>query len=213
MTQTLHTFGDSFTFGHACREDCYFKGYLPYKKEGDDIWPNHLSKKLGMNVLNYGKNGFSNEQIFDSILENFHHIKENDLVVIGKTVHGRMAVPIDSEWLSIMSYADTGDEWKTHIKKQFSNEEFESLINFQYYFLKNKLYKDRDTDRFNFLKQILIKNIKVKNCIIWDGPSTILHFENIKKVTKGKFDDLHFSFNGHKQFSNYLESIITNRIL
>ncbi len=210
---TLHTFGDSFTFGYGCVENCHFKSYYKYKKEGDDIWPNHLSKKLGMNILNYGKNGFSNEQIFDSVLQNFDYINENDLVIIGKTVHGRLAVPNNSEWISIMSYIDISDEWKPHVQKKFSNEEFESLINFQYYFLKNKLYRDRDNDRFDFLKQILTKKIKVKNCIVWDGPKTILNFENIKKVTNGKINDLHFSFDGHKQFSNYLENILNNKLL
>jgi hypothetical protein len=40
---TLHTFGDSFTFGHGCVENCSFKEYYTYKKEDDDIWPNHLA--------------------------------------------------------------------------------------------------------------------------------------------------------------------------
>jgi hypothetical protein len=100
---TIHTFGDSFTFGHGCVENCTFNGYYAYKNDNDDIWPNYLAKKLGMNVINYGKSGFCNEQIFDSIVRNFDSIQENDIVIIEKTYHNRLSVPTDSEWVSALS--------------------------------------------------------------------------------------------------------------
>ena len=42
---TVWTFGDSFTFGYGCRKDCNsytLDEYYSYKKNNDDIWPNHL---------------------------------------------------------------------------------------------------------------------------------------------------------------------------
>lgn len=211
---TIHTFGDSFTFGHGCVDNCSFKGYYVYKKQDDDIWSNHLSKKLGMNIINHGKNGFCNEQIFDSIVGNFNSIQENDIVIIGKTYHNRLWVPNDSEWVSALSDNEITEEFrKPELKKIFSNEETETLINFQYYFSTKKLYEKRNNDRFNFFKKILVNNSKVKDYIIWDVPKLYNQFESIYTATNGEFEDFHFSFKGHKQFSEYMENIINKKIL
>jgi hypothetical protein len=211
---TLHTFGDSFTFGHGCVDNCSFKEYYTYKKEDDDIWPNHLAKRLEMNISNYGKTAFCNEQIFDSIIKNFDSIKKNDIVIIEKTYHNRLSVPNDSEWVSALSIDYTSNlYWKNKLKNFFSKEEVETLINFQYYFSPKKLYEKRNNDRFNFIKKILVDNIKVKDCIIWDMPKVYDSFESIKTASNNKFLDWHFSFNGHKQFAEYIENIINKKIL
>lgn len=211
---TIHTFGDSFTFGHGCVENCSFKEYYKYKKYDDDIWPNLLSKKLKMNVSNYGKNAFCNEQIFDSIIKNFGSIKENDIVIVEKTYHDRLSVPNDSEWISALSIDYNIEEtWRNKLEKVFSKEETETLINFQYYFSPKKLYEKRNNDRFDFLKKILVNNTKVKDCIIWDMPKIYDSFENVKTATNGEFIDFHFSFKGHKQFAEYMENIINKKIL
>jgi hypothetical protein len=111
-----------------------------------------------MNVINHGKNGFSNEQIFDSIVRNFDSIQENDIVIIGKTYHNRLSVPTDSEWVSALSDNEITEEFrKPKLKKIFSDEEMETLINFQYYFSNKKLYEKRNNDRFNFLKKNISK--------------------------------------------------------
>ena len=212
---TIHTFGNSFTFGHGCVDNCNFKAYYVYKKKDDDIWPNHLAKKLGMNVINYGKNAFCNEQIFDSILRNFDSIKENDIVIIEKTYHNRLSVPTDSEWISALSYIEIIDDiwWKLKLERFFSKEEIETLINFQYHFSIKKLYEKRNNDRFNFFKKILLETIKVKDCIVWDMPKIYDSFESVKTATNGEIFDEHFSFKGHKQFAEYMENIINKKIL
>jgi len=59
--KTLWTFGDSFTFGHGCREDCNsgsYEKYKSYKSDNDDIWSNKLSKLLQMHLKNLGVNGY-----------------------------------------------------------------------------------------------------------------------------------------------------------
>ena len=212
---TIHTFGDSFTFGHGCVDNCAFKEYYVYKKKDDEIWPNHLSNKLGMNVINHGKNGFCNEQIFDSVVRNFDSIKENDVVIIEKTYHDRLSVPTNSEWVHALSYIETMEDsgWIRKLEKSFSKEEMETLINFQYYFSVKKLYEKRNNDRFEFLKKILMNIIKVKDCIIWNLPEMYDSFENINTATNGKFLDYHFSFKGHKQFAEYIENVLIKKIL
>jgi hypothetical protein len=210
---TIHTFGDSFTFGHGCVENCDFKSYYNYKKEGDDIWPVHLSRMLGMNLLNHGKNAYCNERIFDSIVNNFHSIKKNDIIIIEKTFNNRLSIPADLTWISALSHVESSGYWKIVLEQYFSKEEIETLVNFQYYFSQKKLYEQRNNNRFDFLKKILINNIKVYECIIWDMPKIYNNFENVKTATNGKVDDLHFSFKGHKQFSKYIYDIINKKVL
>ena len=50
---TIHTFGDSFTFGHGCVDNCAFKEYYVYKKKDDEIWPNHLAHKMDFVMNKY----------------------------------------------------------------------------------------------------------------------------------------------------------------
>ena len=68
MSKTLWTFGDSFTQGFSCVPVIDYPTipeYYQYKKIGEDIWPNLLSKYLGIKLINKGLGGISN----DSILE------------------------------------------------------------------------------------------------------------------------------------------------
>ncbi len=143
-------------------------------------------------------------------IENIDSIKENDIVLIGKTVHGRFNVPKDSKWIEILSYVEVHSNWKDNISKKFSKEEFEALVNFQYYFLTNPMYRVRDNNRFDFLKKILMNNIKVRNFLLWEVKDMIKSFENITKATNGEIEDLHFSFEGHKQLSEYFFNILSS---
>jgi hypothetical protein len=205
--QTLWTFGDSFTFGHGCREDCHFKPYLTYKKEGDDIWPNHLSKMLNSEVKNYGKNGASNDWIIDSIIDVINEIKENDYVVINKTHHGRFDIPYDGEFYNVLTVLERQNNiLMAEDLNNFDDEKFNTLLNFQYHFAEDVLYKKRQDKKYQLLMDVLLNNKKVKTCYIWyHGDQYIVkRFETIYQHTSKKIKDWHFSFKGHKEFANYL---------
>jgi len=210
---TLWTFGDSFTFGHGCRKDCHNNSYYnEYKKNGDDIWPNHLSKFLNFEVKNFGKNGASNDYIFDTVIKNYEYVKQNDIVVIGKTIYGRMEIPNNkNEWVSVFSNIEGKSKWWYEVPmNDFSREEIESIIDFQYLFSTNELYKIRHDNRFNFLKNILLNDKKIELCYLWqiEDRNLMNNFETIYDATKGKFKDFHFSFKGHHDFATYLFSQI-----
>ena len=81
---------------------------------------------------------------------------------------------------------------------QYSNEQKETITNFQYYFMNDNLYEIRWIRRFNWIKIILDK-IGCK-CIVWDVKNELTGIETIKDASSGKIDDGHISFNGHKQF-------------
>lgn len=226
---TLWTFGDSFTFGYACNELCTTKiqlDYLPYKKQGDDIWPNYLGKMLGYKVKNMGKNGVSNEYIFQTIIDNFNNINENDIVIINMTHHGRIEVPVEDDVLNIFfnDKLNTNASNKELIKKSLQrilnykniedvDEIYTTIVNFQYYFMGNSYYKNKNIKKFKFLEERLINEKKVKFCFLWgleENKDILNSFEKINEHTNNKIEDGHFSFNGHKFFSNFIHSLIIN---
>ena len=182
---TLWTFGDSFTEGHGCRVgDEYYENY---KKSGDKIWPVWLSELLDANLINCGIGGYSNDMIFDSIIDNWLQIKKNDYVFIGFTYPHRFDVPIDNKLKSIVhNFKDA------NLKK----EEIETVINFQHYFSDNILYKNRQYKRLNWVKELLISKC-CKLVVLWDVQIDINNLETITGATNRDIIDGHLSYNSH----------------
>lgn len=204
---TLWVFGDSFTFGHGCRPDGPTNEYYyNYKMESDDIWPNLLGKILNLKVKNLGHYGVSNDYILDSIIDNFDIIEPNDIVIIGKTYHQRFDIPklnID-EWDNINSHSI--NTINSNLKKNKFNEnklEMETILNYSALFSDHVLFKKRQDKRFEFIKKQL--NNKINKILIWNvtdfGNNKI---DTICNHTNGKIKDFHFSFEGHKIFSELL---------
>jgi hypothetical protein len=182
---TLWTFGDSFTEGHGClMEDEYYKNYW---KSGDKIWPVRLSELLDVNLINCGIGGYSNDMIFDSIIDNWLQIKKNDYVFIGFTYPHRFDVPIDNKLKSIVH-----DFKDANLKK----EEIETVINFQHYFSDNILYKNRQYKRLNWVKELLISK-GCKLVALWDVQIDIKNLETITGATNRDIIDGHLSYNSH----------------
>lgn len=219
MKNTLWTFGDSMTFGHGCNELCISETkqeYLTFKKEGDDVWPNHLGKLLNYNVKNLGKNGASNDYIFDSIIDNFDEIDGDDVVIINMTLHGRIEVPIGDETLNVLSTYENAIKIIGEGKSEEEKEKIEAVINFQYYFSNHKFYKERHKKRFKFIEDKLKKDKKLKFFYMWsleDDDDIYGSFHKIKDDTKGKINDGHFSFKGHLDFAHYIHSLMDNKKL
>jgi hypothetical protein len=227
---TIWTFGDSFTFGYACNELCTTQKrleYLPYKKEDDDIWPNLLGKLLNYNVKNFGKNGASNDYIFNTLIDNFNNINEGDIVLINMTFHGRIEVPVEDEILNIFfnDRANNNIINRELIKKSLLpivedgsidtvDEIYKTIVNFQYYFMNNPYYKKKNIKKFEFLQERLLNEKKIKFCYIWgleENKDILNGFERIHQHTSNKINDEHFSFNGHREFSKFIYSLITNK--
>ena len=207
--RTLWTFGDSFTFGHGCRPDGPLSEYYyEYKSNDDDlIWPEILSKKLNCDLVNLGKCGASNDYIFDTIIENYSQIKENDFVIVNKTFPQRFDVPNDirNELHSIIAELSIKDKkWDTVFKNlNKSKDEIETIINFMYHFSGHSLYEKRQDKRYSFIKSS-IKCDKYYECKTTE--ILLSKFEDITEHTKGKIIDGHLSFRGHKQLANYIYS-------
>lgn len=171
------------------------------------IWPEILSQRLGFDLKNFGKCGASNDYIFDTIIDNYFNIKEDDIVIVNKSFHQRFDIPIEGydELLSMTAEMSINDKkWKTVFKNlNKSQEETETIINFMYYFSNHHLYEKRQNKRYSFIKSI-IKCCKYYECKTTD--ILLSKFEDITQHTKGKIIDGHLSFRGHKQLANYIYS-------
>lgn len=200
INKTLWTFGDSNTAGHGCTP--YFDYYKKYYKEGDKIWPEHLAEYLNINLINRGKNGASNDTILDIIIETYDDINDGDIVIIGKTFSHRFDIPQKNGLVSVFWDWDkfAADEYLS----QFTREQMETIINFQYHFMDSPLFIKRWVKRYEWIKLLLEK----KGCkvIIWDVSKDLSRYETIISSTKRKIDDYHMSFKGHKEFSVYMHN-------
>lgn len=216
---TLWTFGDSMTFGHGCNELCVSltkQDYLPYKKEGDNIWPNHLGKLLDYEVRNFGRNGASNDYIFDSIMERYDEINEGDVVIINMTLHGRIEVPFDDYTRNVLSTYENAIKIIGDGNDSQEKEKIEAVLNFQYYFSNHPFYKERHKKRFKFIENRLKNDKKVQFFYTWsleDDDRIYNTFHKIKDDTNGEINDGHFSFKGHLDFAHYLYSLMNSKKL
>ena len=208
---TLWTFGDSFTSGDGCTEntpirDGHHKYYNEYKELDSDIWPNILGNTIGFNVKNIGKSGASNDYILDSIIDNFNMIESNDIVIIEKTFYQRFDVPKLNTDEFHTQYAEELYQYSIDLKNNKYHKdklEIETILNYAVLFSDNKLFKERQDKRFEFIKTQLIN--RVNNVLMWDVLDFVYgKIETIGQHTNGKIKDYHFSFNGHKAFSEFL---------
>jgi hypothetical protein len=208
---TLWTFGDSFTAGNGCVDtlpirDSGLKYYNEYKQLDDDIWPNFLSKLLEYNIKNIAKSGASNDYIIDSIIDNFNDIQLDDIVIIQKTFYQRFDVPDLHNNKFCTQYGEELLQFSMYLNRNKYNKdklEIETILNYGVLFSDNLLFKQRQDKRFNFIEAQL-RN-KINKILIWDVDSDLRKStETIVEHTNGKIKDYHFSFNGHKSFSELL---------
>ena len=99
----LWTFGDSFTFGYGCRKFLgnaaapYNLKYSNYIDNTRPIWAEHVATTLGLNLLNYGVNGISNDHIIDYVFDNMAKFKNEDIIVIQISTSARYDFPFVKE--------------------------------------------------------------------------------------------------------------------
>ncbi len=175
-----------------------------------------LGRLLNYDVKNLGKNGVSNDYIFDTIIDNFDIIDEKDVVIINTTLYGRIDVPIGESLCNVLSsYEGVKNIINPNINEN-EREKIESVINFQYHFSNHQFYKERHRNRFEFLKNRFINDKKIRFFYMWsleDDDGIYRSFQTIKDHTNGKVNDTHFSFNGHLDFAHYIHSSMDNKKL
>ena len=196
----LILFGDSFT------SDVIIEYANMYKNHEDYHWGEIIASKLNLNLINLGVGSFSNDRILDKIIENHHIIKEEDIVIIGKTFYNRFDIP--NKDINLGFTTVTPLSYEPLLKFGFTSEEAKSIILFLTV-IDDKNFVNRANLRYKFIEDFLYLK-KIKNCIFWEVEDLWKTFEDIKTATNNKINDNHWSYKGHKDFANYLLNIINN---
>lgn len=191
----IYIFGDSFSAGNgALSEDEYF---LKHKKTTDDLpWGETLANKLKMSLINSAFGGYSNDKILDSVIKKYESINSGDVVIIGKTFYHRFDIP-NKNSTSLITLAPNPDNL---LSNNYTNDEKEK-ITYLSTLMDSKLFKYRQDLRFDFIKNLLMKK-NVEKCIIWDVQTTWNDYETIWKATDGEIKDHHWSYKGHRDFTD-----------
>jgi len=191
-------FGDSFTAGTGCLPNQSY--YEQFRKDGNKIWVDWIKDIYNIECINDGVPGASNDMILDNVIKRWDEIKEGDLVFIGKTLSERFDVPINNK-LEPIRYHFRGKQLD-ELEKILTSEQLETILNFQYYFSEHSLYKERQDLRFEFVLGRL--NEKKINTFFWYIFLEHKKYETIVDATNGKIHDNHWSFDGHKNFANFV---------
>ncbi len=166
-------FGDSFTFGHGVEED--------------QTWCFHLYKHLNAReFINLGVNGYSNESIFNSIIDNFDKINENDIVFILLRKSDRFTF-IENNQVKDFIIRDS----KEPILDKF-------WYNYIFPFSKT-LLKDKDNKIGKFFSKVLPSTSYLINRHDYRR-----RFETIEQSSNGEIKDSHWSPKGHRDFADYI---------
>jgi hypothetical protein len=94
----LFVFGDSFTQSftdHFSTNNDWSTKYKNFKTYTPKNFADLLSENLDIKCINNGKGGCSNYNIFDTFLENFKSIKDNDIVIFNWTSESRFRISDD----------------------------------------------------------------------------------------------------------------------
>lgn len=182
--KNIWTFGDSFT------------NYT----YGDDItqWSDIVAKELNIKIENFGKIGYSNQQIISSILENIWKIEEGDYVVIGLSAPTRTIMVKNGKIKSFLPYDYINSE--SDIEKS------------AYGYVSNILLPNRELINEFYWNQIkgvekLLNRLDCKT-FLWDSSLWDL-FETIRIETKGKDKNPHWSKKGNEDMSRLVIENLT----
>jgi hypothetical protein len=100
----IYGFGDSYTEGQPM--ECSFPPFVQWKElRGGTLpkcWLEILGEKMGIDIVNHGRGGNSNQHIFDDVCNNAHKFESGDIVIINWTYVTRF------KW-AVKEFHDNGD--------------------------------------------------------------------------------------------------------
>jgi S-adenosylmethionine:tRNA-ribosyltransferase-isomerase (queuine synthetase) len=214
MKNTLWIFGDStsdeLTPKNLNDNFDFRTKYYNYKGFTPKVFGQIISETLNLDYKNNSGQGFCNDSIFQSICDVSDQIKKEDILIINWTsiTRFRMISKINV-WTQIVPNFNVDIKLFNNISNNTINE---ILINRD-----NDLYVNDVNSKIK-----LIKNAYKDNIIINWTPFThkfdveknfnFNNFETIFKETSGEINDYHFSENGHLKLTDYLLSIIDQKM-
>ena len=196
----LWVFGDSFSSYNGIFPGPYGDPYYEYKTDkNDNPWFVHLKKKLDLSLINKGHGGYSNDHIFDIIIENINKIKREDVVIICTSFNDRIYIPNKHVDYPLVLQMAPDDIEKDVVKLL---ERYCAMF-CEYDFKQRSAFSKQTEKRFKFLKDVMDNYIGVKSCVVW-SVYLFNEFESITTATNKKIEDLHWSYKGHYDFFKYI---------
>ena len=194
-------FGCSFTYGAGCIPgDKYYDNYY---KPGDKHWTTIVSEALSIEEINKDQNSASNMFILNSLASNIQDINSGDFVVIGMTDPSRVGFYHSNtdnsvKQMSAVAFDQVYPEGR--FSRYMSEREFKAVQEYSICLQgpNEKKYESYYERIFKSYCSLLNKN-NIKT-YMWGFPNWTDH-ETITFATKGKVEDRHWSYNGHRTFA------------
>lgn len=176
-----------------------------------EIWPHLVSDYFGLNCINKGEAGASNQRILHKLIRNLANFKQGDLVFIGFTHPTRILIPTNLEYPKISTLLLEGnergkipdDKGNTRLFGNHNNltdDQQHTLVDYLYDIVHEYWEDIEEYDYKTFTKLVeYLKTVEIQP-FLWDY-SYWSYYQNIYVYTKGKVYDGHWSINGHKDFS------------
>ena len=200
----LWVFGDSFSAYAGIHEG---NEYFKYKtSENDKSWFDHLKKKLDLNLIRKSQGGWSNDHIFDIVIENIDKMKREDVVFIGTSFSDRIYIP--NKHNKLVDYPLVLQMAPDDIEKDVVKliERYCAMF-CEFDFEQKSAFSKQTEKRFKFLKNVMDNYVGVKSCVLWSvyGHWNNPKFESVITATNKKVMDHHWSYKGHYDFFKYIE--------
>ena len=190
----IYFFGDSFTKGDGCNVGFQYYNLptqLPKKK-----WTDIISEELNQPTKNFGKSGAGSQWIYNKLTYYLDIFKPGDWVFVTDSIFIRQLGVVQDRIETVgPSYEfETKEREEANTMNLIHNiHPFEPQWNSYYIKLFEKFGKYIRTKDINFVfthyREFMFQPEK---------------YMNIVTETNGKINDNHFSWTGHKQFSEYL---------
>lgn len=203
--KNIWIFGSCFSWGYGCRPSYEYS--QKYKTSDDKLWTDIVSDKLGLNLIDKSIPTYAtNFDVLKSFILNINDIKSGDIVIY------EIVKPLGFLKLNQSKTKVRGYTSYTFDKDKFWRDDEDKKIGIQYVDLNIKGYDKQWVDFFypqidSLSKILLDRNIKtfVWSYEVYEGES---RFESISTATNESISDFHYSFEGHKQMSNYILNMI-----
>jgi len=205
MKNTAWFFGDSFTYGEGCREG--FEYYDKIEYDDKRIWTTIVSDKLNLKEKNLGERGCATPKIFSNVIECINEFKEGDYVIISDSLPNRI-LGVNEKLKKVQSITTDIFEEEYHLDNFFESND--SKYTMMEYLHQNiipnetvwRIFYERQIEQLQ--KFLLSKNI---NCYYWAHELWARSTKKYNRITdhsEGKIDDGHFSWIGHREFSEHI---------
>jgi len=207
----LWCFGDSYTQRYDPNVD-WGKSYIDYKGYLPKVYCDFLGEQLGIESENLGVGGYDNYSIFDTLCNNVHRIKENDIVIIGwsSVIRFRLAAK-DGDWVKFVPGTVT-DYHITHHTDMSRNTIEEIFVNRD-----NSIYYKEVNNWIHFINHTM-KNNKIIHWTPFDdnvdlNVHKLLKLETIKTESNGDVIDTHYSENAHKILTDIFVELLKDKLI